>query len=214
MKQVWLITGASRGLGLEMARAVLKAGHQVVATARRPAEIEKALGGYGGQMLAAQMDVTQPESVDAAVASAIERFGRIDVLVNNAGYGQLGWFEAISDAQTRRQFETNVFGAMQVTRAVLPTMRRQRSGHVITISSVAGLIAVAGASIYAASKFAVEGWMEALAQSSSRWASPRRSSSQASFVRTSWMPPRSATATSRSRSTRSRLRPSRNSTTT
>jgi len=163
MKQVWLITGASRGLGLEMARAVLKAGHQVVATARRPAEIEKALGGYGGQMLAAQMDVTQPESVDAAVASAIERFGRIDVLVNNAGYGQLGWFEAISDAQTRRQFETNVFGAMQVTRAVLPTMRRQRSGHVITISSVAGLIAVAGASIYAASKFAVEGWMEALA---------------------------------------------------
>jgi NAD(P)-dependent dehydrogenase (short-subunit alcohol dehydrogenase family) len=163
MTKTWLITGAGRGLGAAIARAVLDAGHQVVATARNPATIEGALG-TSDRLLAVQLDVTKPEGAEAAVAAAKARFGRIDVLVNNAGYGQLGWFETISDEQIRRQFETNVFGAMHVARAVLPLMRAQRSGHVFTISSIAGLISVAGSSIYAASKFAVEGWMEGLAQ--------------------------------------------------
>jgi NAD(P)-dependent dehydrogenase (short-subunit alcohol dehydrogenase family) len=163
MTKTWFITGASRGLGAEIARAVLNAGHQVVATARDPAAVETALEA-SDRLLALKLDVTQPEQAAAAVAAAKERFGRVDVLVNNAGYGQLGWFENNSEEQIRRQFETNVFGAMHVTRAVLPLMRAQRSGHVFTISSIAGLISVAGSSIYAASKFAVEGWMEGLAQ--------------------------------------------------
>jgi NAD(P)-dependent dehydrogenase (short-subunit alcohol dehydrogenase family) len=163
MTKTWLITGANRGLGLEMARAVLGAGHNVVATARKPDAIEAALGS-SSRLLAVKLDVTQPTQAEAAVAAARERFGRIDVLVNNAGYGQLGWFENTSDEQIRQQFETNVFGAMHVTRAVLPLMREQRSGHVFTVSSIAGFIAFPGSSIYSASKFAVEGWMEGLAQ--------------------------------------------------
>src|SRR4051812_38884524 len=136
MTKTWFITGASRGLGAEIARAVLNAGHQVVATARDPAAVETALEA-SDRLLALKLDVTQPEQAAAAVAAAKERFGRVDVLVNNAGYGQLGWFENNSEEQIRRQFETNVFGAMHVTRAVLPLMRAQRSGHVFTISSIA-----------------------------------------------------------------------------
>ena len=162
MSKVWFITGASRGLGLEIARTLLDAGHQVVATARRPDQIETALSGYGDQLLAIALDVTQPAQAEAAVAATKDRFGRIDVLVNNAGYGQLGWFENVSDEQVRAQFEVNLFGAMNVTRAVLPVMREQRSGHVFTVSSVSGLVSVPGATIYAGSKFAVEGWMEGL----------------------------------------------------
>ena len=161
--KTWLITGANRGLGLEIARAVLNTGHQVVATARNPATIETSLGA-SDNLLAVPLDVTKPEQVATAVEAAIERFGRIDVLVNNAGYGQLGWFETISDEQIRKQFDTNVFGAMNVTRAILALMRAQRSGYVFTISSMAGLVSVAGGAIYAASKFAVEGWMEGLAE--------------------------------------------------
>jgi NAD(P)-dependent dehydrogenase (short-subunit alcohol dehydrogenase family) len=164
MKKVWMITGASRGLGLEIARVVLNAGHSVVATARRPEQVEAALKGYGERLQALRLDVTQVVQAQSAVAAASERFGRIDVLVNNAGYGLLGWFESISAQQTHHQFETNVFGSMHVTRAVLPLMRAQRSGHVFSISSIAGLVSVAGSSIYSASKFAVEGWMEGLAQ--------------------------------------------------
>lgn len=162
MSKVWFITGANRGLGAEISRAVLEAGHRVIASARNSETLLAALGRFGDRLVALRLDVTQPREVEAAVAAAKQRWGRIDVLVNNAGYGQLGWFENTSMEQIRRQFETNVFGAMQVTRAILPMMRAQRSGHVFTISSIAGLVSVAGTCVYAASKFAVEGWMEGL----------------------------------------------------
>jgi NAD(P)-dependent dehydrogenase (short-subunit alcohol dehydrogenase family) len=164
MSKVWMITGASRGLGLAIARAALEAGHQVVATARQPEQIKAALPGYGERLLALPLDLTRSEQAGAVVARAMQGFGRIDVLVNNAGYGQLGWFENVSDKQVRDQFETNVFGTMNITRAVLPVMRAQRAGHVFTYSSVGGLVVFPGASVYSASKFALEGWMEGLAQ--------------------------------------------------
>jgi len=164
MSKVWMITGASRGIGLETARAALSAGHCVVATARNPEQVSKALPGYPDRLLAVRLDVTQQEQATAAVDAAMQKFGRIDVLVNNAGYGQIGWFENTSDRQIRNQFETNVFGSMNVTRAVLPHMRTQRSGHIFTYSSIAGILAFPGSSVYSASKFAVEGWMEGLAQ--------------------------------------------------
>lgn len=162
-QKVWFITGATRGIGAEIARVVLAAGHQVVATGRSPEAVAKALGQHEN-LLIAKLDVTSDKQAHAAVQAAVDRFGRIDVLVNNAGYGQLGWFENVSDAQIRRQFETNVFGAMSLTRLVLPLMRQQRSGYVFTISSIGGLLSSAGGTIYCASKFAVEGWMEGLAQ--------------------------------------------------
>jgi NAD(P)-dependent dehydrogenase (short-subunit alcohol dehydrogenase family) len=161
--KVWFVTGSNRGNGLAITRAALDAGYRVVATTRQPAQARAALGEHGDRLLIVSLDVTRPDQAEAAVAAAKERFGRIDVLVNNAGYGQLGWFENTSDALIRRQFETNLFGAMNVTRAVLPVMRQQRSGHVFTVSSVAGLVSVSGSSVYSASKFAVEGWMEGLA---------------------------------------------------
>lgn len=163
MSKVWMITGASRGLGAEMVRAVLDAGHRVVATARRPQQIAERFGVYGDRLLALPLDVTVPAAAENAVTAAVAKFGRIDVLVNNAGYGQLGWFENTSEKQIRDQFETNVFGTMNVTRAVLPVMRKQRVGHVFTVSSIAGFIAFPGSSIYSASKFALEGWMEGMA---------------------------------------------------
>lgn len=162
MSKVWLITGASRGMGLEVTRTLLEAGHRVVATARRPDAITDALGATNENLLALALDVTDPAQGEAAASAAVAKFGRIDVLVNNAGYGQLGWFENLSEEQIQRQFNTNVFGAMHVTRAVLPYMRQHKTGHIFTVTSVAGLIAVAGSSIYGASKFAVEGWMEGL----------------------------------------------------
>lgn len=163
MTQTWFITGANRGLGLELSRSLLAAGHNVVATARRPEAITEALG-TPANLLAVKLDVIVSADAQEAVAAAKERFGGIDVLVNNAGYGQLGWFENTSEAKIRAQFETNVFGAMSVTRAVLPLMREKRSGHVFTISSVAGIFSPAGGSVYSASKFAVEGWMEGLSK--------------------------------------------------
>lgn len=164
MSKVWMITGASRGIGLEIAREALRAGHQVVATARRPEQVSEALAEHGDRLLAVSLDVTQQEQAQGAVDAARQKFGRIDVLVNNAGYGQIGWFENTSDRQIRDQFETNVFGSMNVTRAVLPLMRAQRSGHIFAYSSIAGILAFPGSSVYSASKFAVEGWMEGLAQ--------------------------------------------------
>ena len=162
--QTWFITGASRGFGLEIARAALAAGNKVIATARERQHMIDALQGNHDRLCALTLDVTQPSSVDAAVREAIERFDRIDVLVNNAGYGQLGVFEEVSRDQLARQFDTNVYGVFDVTRAVLPTMRRQRSGIIITISSIAGISGGAGSSIYCASKHAVSGWSEALAE--------------------------------------------------
>ncbi|MGW2911219.1 SDR family oxidoreductase [Streptomyces asoensis] len=162
MSKVILVTGAGRGLGADIAREALTAGHQVVATGRRPDEVEKALGGPKDNLLVTRLDVTSLEDAEAAAQAAVDRFGRIDVLINNAGYLVAGYFEEISPAQMRQQFETNLFGPMNVTRAVLPILRKQRAGHIITITSTAGLVGMEFTSAYAASKFAEEGWMESL----------------------------------------------------
>lgn len=161
--RTWIITGASRGIGLEIARAALEAGDQVVATARKPEQIEAGLAGEAdGRLLALKLDVTDQASIDAAVDAASRHFGRIDVLVNNAGYGQLGVFEQQSVADIDRQFATNVFGVFAVTRTVLPVMRAQRSGLVVTVSSTGGLAGAEGGSVYCATKHALEGWSESL----------------------------------------------------
>jgi NAD(P)-dependent dehydrogenase (short-subunit alcohol dehydrogenase family) len=161
-KKVWFITGAGRGMGADFGKAVLAAGHALVATGRDPSRLARLLG-PSNDLLAVSLDVTRPGDAEVAVAAAVERFRRIDVLVNNAATFEAGFFEEMTPAQIERQLATNLFGQMHVTRAVLPVMRRQRSGHVITISSTAGLASSAElTSAYAASKFALEGWMEAL----------------------------------------------------
>ena len=161
--RTWLITGASRGFGALIAEQALRAGDAVIATARKPADVIARLGEQA-TLLAVQLDVTRESDALEAVAAGIERFGRIDVLVNNAGYGLLGAVEETSAAETERLFATNVFGLLNVTRAVLPQMRRQRSGHVINISSIGGYQAYMGWGVYGATKFAVEGITEALHQ--------------------------------------------------
>lgn len=158
----WLITGASRGMGVHFAQAALAAGHQVVATGRTPESVAASLGAHE-RLLVTRLDITDPASAEHAVQAAVERFGRVDVLLNNAGNFFGGFFEELSPAQVRRQVETNLFGPMTVTRAVLPVMRRQRSGLVISVSSLAGLVGLEFCSAYAAAKFGVEGFMEALA---------------------------------------------------
>jgi len=158
---VWLITGAARGMGVDLVRAALQAGHVVVATARDAANVTAALGEQD-HLLPVSLDVTDPAAAQAAVDAAVARFGRIDVLVNNAGNFYAGFFEEISDAQFRAQLETNFFGPLNVTRSVLPVMRAQRSGKVVTITSTAGIVGGAFCAAYAASKFALEGWMESL----------------------------------------------------
>jgi NAD(P)-dependent dehydrogenase (short-subunit alcohol dehydrogenase family) len=160
-KKVWFVTGAGRGMGVDIARAALAAGHAVVATGRDPERVSAAIGAHD-DLLTVALDVTDPAGAQAAVEAAVDRFGRIDVLVNNAGNFYAGFFEEISTEDFRAQVETNLFGPLNVTRAVLPVMRGRRSGHVVTISSTAGLIGQEFCSAYAASKFAVEGWMESL----------------------------------------------------
>ncbi len=160
-KRVWLITGAGRGMGVDFAKAALAAGNAVVATGRNTDAVRTAVG-EAEDLLVVKLDITRPEDAEAAVQAAIERFGRIDVLINNAASFQAGFFEEVSPEQFRAQIEVNFFGALNVTRAVLPVMRRQRSGQVVTISSTAGVVAGEFTSAYAASKFALEGWMEAL----------------------------------------------------
>jgi len=160
-RKVWLITGAGRGMGVDIAKAALAAGSAVVATGRNAEAVTKAVG-ESGDVLALKLDVTSPADADAAVKTAVERFGRIDVLVNNAGNFNAGFFEELTPEQVERQLTTTLVGPMNVTRAVLPVMRRQRSGHVITISSSAGLVGFEFGTAYAASKFGVEGWMESL----------------------------------------------------
>jgi len=158
---VWFVTGAARGMGIEFARAALEAGHHVVGTAREAAKVNASLGEHNN-LLAVSLDVTDPAAAQTAVDAAVERFGRIDVLVNNAGNFYAGYFEEISDAQLRAQLDTNFFGPLNVTRAVLPVMRNQRSGQVVTITSTAGIVGGEFCAAYAASKFALEGWMESL----------------------------------------------------
>jgi NAD(P)-dependent dehydrogenase (short-subunit alcohol dehydrogenase family) len=162
-KKVWFITGAGRGLGVDIAKAALAAGHAVVATARGAESVTTALGEHD-DLLAVDLDVTDPTAAAAAVDATVERFGRLDVLVNNAGSFQAGFFEEMTPEAFRSQIETTLFGPVNVTRAALPQLRAQRSGLVMTISSTAG-IAVAGdfLTAYAASKFGVEGFMEGLA---------------------------------------------------
>jgi len=162
-QDVWLVTGAGRGLGVDIARAALAAGHPVVATARDAANVTKALGKHD-DLLAVALDVTDPAAADAAVAAAVERFGRLDVVVNNAGSFNAGFFEEMTPADFRAQIETTLFGPVNVTRAALPQLRRQRSGLVMTISSTAGIASTGDfLTAYAASKFGVEGFMEGLA---------------------------------------------------
>ncbi|HCA56963.1 MAG TPA: short-chain dehydrogenase/reductase [Blastocatellia bacterium] len=163
-KKVWFITGCSTGLGRDLAEVLLEQGYRVVATARRLDSIADLAERFPENARIASLDVTDRDQISAAVEKAIEEFGRIDVLVNNAGYGLLGAIEEPSTAQIRAQFDTNVFGAVDVMRAVLPQMRRQKSGHVLNMSSVAGFIASGSAGYYAATKFALEALSEALAQ--------------------------------------------------
>jgi len=160
-KRVWFITGAGRGMGVDIAKAALAAGNAVVATGRNPVGVTEALG-EAHDLLVAALDITKPEQAGAAVQAAVDRFGRIDVLVNNAGNFNAGFFEELTAEQVGQQIATTLIGPMNVTRAVLPVMRSQRSGHVITISSSAGLTGFAFGTAYAASKFGLEGWMESL----------------------------------------------------
>jgi len=160
-QKVWLVTGAGRGMGVDIARAALAAGHAVVATGRNPERVTQAVG-QSDDLLGVKLDVTDPADARAAVRAAVDRFGRIDVLVNNAGNFYAGFFEEMSPEDFRAQVETNLFGPVNVTRAVLPVMRAQRSGLVVTVSSTAGVVGGEFTSAYAASKFAVEGWIESL----------------------------------------------------
>ena len=160
-KKVVLVTGAGRGMGVDIAQAARAAGYAVVATGRNPTKVAQAVGA-SDDLLTVKLDVTDPASAQAAVQATVERFGRIDVLVNNAGNFYAGFFEEISREDFRAQIETNLFGPLNVTRAVLPVMRAQRSGLVVAISSTAGIIGQEFCTAYAASKFAVEGWIESL----------------------------------------------------
>ncbi len=162
-EQVWLITGASRGIGYALVKHLLKEGAAVVATARESAPLtEEFRHRYPQHFIAYDLDVTDFDRIEEVVQAAHNHFGRIDCLVNNAGYGQMGVFENVTREQIEQQFRTNVFGSMEMTRAVLPFMREAGGGHIFTITSISGLVADPGASIYCASKFALEGWMAAL----------------------------------------------------
>ena len=164
MNKVWFITGAARGLGAAIAKAALADGDSVVVSARRIEPLEIVVAEYGERVLAVALDVTDEAQALAAVETAVARFGRIDVLVNNAGYGQLAPFEDNFASDADQQFATNVFGVFNVCRAVLPVMRQQRSGRVFNVSSMGGMVGMGGAALYCASKFAVEGFSESLAQ--------------------------------------------------
>src|SRR6185295_3422104 len=161
-KTVWFVTGAGRGMGVDIVKAALAAGHAVVATGRKTATVTKALG-TPSDLVVLKLDVTSQDDAQAAVKAATDRFGRIDVLVNNAGNFYAGFFEEIPPENFRAQIEANLFGPVNVTRAMLPTMRAQRSGLIVTISSTGGIAGQSFVSAYSAAKFGVEGWMESLA---------------------------------------------------
>jgi NAD(P)-dependent dehydrogenase (short-subunit alcohol dehydrogenase family) len=162
--KTWFITGASSGFGRAFSEHALARGHNVVATARQPSTLEEIAAQAPERVLSCALDVTRPGDAQAAIDAAVARFGRIDVLINNAGYGVVGAFEETADSEMRALMETNFFGAMNVIRAALPTLRAQRSGAVVNISSLGGQLSFAGFSAYSASKFAIEGVSEALAQ--------------------------------------------------
>ncbi|QIP12786.1 SDR family oxidoreductase [Spirosoma aureum] len=160
-RKVWLITGAGRGLGLDIARAALATGHKVVATGRNSGKVAQTLG-QSEDLLVVKLDITNPSDAESAIKATLDRFGRIDVLVNNAASFYAGYFEELTPEQMGKQLTTSLIGPMNVTRAVLPHMRKQRSGQIITISSTAGLVGFEFGTAYAASKFGLEGWMESL----------------------------------------------------
>jgi len=161
MSKVWLITGAGRGMGVDIAKAALAAGHKAVATGRNTDKVAQALGN-SADLFVAKLDITKPADAESAVKASVDKFSRIDVLVNNAANFYAGFFEELSPEQMERQLSTSLVGPMNVTRAVLPVMRKQRSGLIITISSTAGLIGFEFGTAYAASKFGLEGWMQSL----------------------------------------------------
>jgi NAD(P)-dependent dehydrogenase (short-subunit alcohol dehydrogenase family) len=162
-KKVWFITGSSTGFGRELAEEALEQGNKVVATARKPEWLQELTVRYPDNARAVKLDVTKPEEVRSAVAEAVKEFGRIDVLVNNAGYGSMGAVEEFTDEQIRRQFDTNFFGAFDIIRAALPILREQKGGHIINFSSVGGFVSFPSAGLYCASKFALEAISESLA---------------------------------------------------
>ena len=164
MARVWFITGSSRGLGRSLTEAVLAKGDQVVATARKPEQLDDLIEKYPGQIYAVKLDVTQREQIYKAVEEAVAHFGKIDILVNNAGFGIIGAAEAFSDEQVRSQLETNLYSPIEITRAVLPLMRKQRSGRILQISSLGGRVGNAGLTMYQAAKFGLGGFSEALAK--------------------------------------------------
>jgi NAD(P)-dependent dehydrogenase (short-subunit alcohol dehydrogenase family) len=161
-RKVWFITGAGRGMGVDIAKAALAAGHAVVATGRNPEQVSSVLGTHA-DLIVVKLDITSADGAKNAVRAALDRFDRIDVLVNNAGNFYAGFFEEITPEDFRAQIETTLFGPLNVTRAVLPVMRAQRSGLIIAISSTAGIVGQEFCTAYAASKFGVEGWIESLA---------------------------------------------------
>ena len=161
--KIWFITGSSRGFGREWAEAALARGDKVAATARDPGTLGQLVETYGDDVLALALDVTDRAAALDAVAQAHERFGRLDVIVNNAGYGLFGAIEEVTEEQARAQIETNLFGALWVTQAGLPYLREQRSGHIVQVSSIGGVVAFAGIGLYHASKWGLEGFSEALA---------------------------------------------------
>jgi len=163
MSKTWFITGASRGLGVDIAQAALRAGDRVVATGRQRSQVADSLGPDSDQLLSLQLDVSRAAQAPTAVADAVARFGGIDVLVNNAGYGHLGYFEETTPQDVEAQFDTNLFGLFNVTRAVLPVMRAARAGRIFNLSSLAGLRGSELGSLYCASKWAVEGFSESIA---------------------------------------------------
>lgn len=164
MTKVWFITGSSRGLGRNITEAVLKSGDSVAATARNISQLDDLVQQYGAQILPLQLDVTDYEQVYKTVDEAVKHFGRIDVLVNNAGFGIVGAAEAFTEEQVRSQLETNLYAPIEITRAVLPYMRKQQSGRIIQISSVGGRVGNAGLTMYQAAKFGLGGFTEALAK--------------------------------------------------
>jgi NAD(P)-dependent dehydrogenase (short-subunit alcohol dehydrogenase family) len=164
MAKVWLITGTSRGLGRRLAEAVLAQGDRLVATARQPEHLSDLVTRYGDAVRVVALDVTQPEQARAAVSAAVEAFGRLDVLVNNAGYGNMAAIEEASEDDWRAQIETDLWGVIHVTRAALPIMHRQRSGHIVQISSTGGRVGTPGLGAYQTAKWAVEGFSEVLAR--------------------------------------------------
>jgi NAD(P)-dependent dehydrogenase (short-subunit alcohol dehydrogenase family) len=164
MAKVWLITGSARGLGRALAEAVLESGERLVATARKPEQLSDLVERYGDRVRAVALDVTSESAANMAIAATVGAFGRIDVLVNNAGYGDIGSIEDTSLADFRAQIETNLFGVINVTKAAIPVMREQRSGHIIQLSSIGGRVGPVGRAPYAAAKWGVEGFSEVLAK--------------------------------------------------